>query len=202
VPRPVGNRAGWCTVLRWGLLPGDVSGVINELKDKIQGKMEGAKLFGAFSTGILSFTLGTLIDKGEARRFGARSVPDLCRGGTLTVPARLNRVGREMKNGDRTAKPRREPTAYPARVGAGEVRKFVPPTAPRPSARAPPNNSMPGLLDETERRFKAALSSSPSFCAASSPTPAVSSPICRSSRSTSGLTSSARESIFSGGMRA
>jgi hypothetical protein len=41
-----------------------------------------------------------------------------------------------------------------------KVRKFVPPTAPRPSARDPPNNSMSGLLDETERRFKAALSSS------------------------------------------
>jgi hypothetical protein len=39
-----------------------VSGVINELKEKIRGKMEGAKLLGAFSTGILSFVLGMLID--------------------------------------------------------------------------------------------------------------------------------------------
>jgi phosphohistidine phosphatase SixA len=54
----VGRRA----VLRWVLTPGDVSGVIDELKEKIRGKMEGAKLLGAFSTAILSFILGTLID--------------------------------------------------------------------------------------------------------------------------------------------
>src|SRR5215813_5482977 len=46
----------------WVLTPGDLSGVINELREKIRGKMEGAKLLGVFSTGIVTFMLGTLID--------------------------------------------------------------------------------------------------------------------------------------------
>jgi hypothetical protein len=44
--------------------------------------------------------------------------------------------------------------------------------------------------------------SSALFCATSSSTRAVSPLICRSRPSTSGFTSSASESIFSGGMRA
>jgi hypothetical protein len=51
-------------ILRWVLTPRDVSGeaALAELKDKIRGKMEGAKLLGTFSTAVLGFMLNTLID--------------------------------------------------------------------------------------------------------------------------------------------
>ena len=61
-------------VLRWVLTPSErsasgkdaapaVKDALAELKEKIRGKMEGAKLLGTFSTAILGFMLGTLIDK-------------------------------------------------------------------------------------------------------------------------------------------
>jgi phosphohistidine phosphatase SixA len=50
--------------LRWALTPRDpaAEGALTELKDKIRGKMEGAKLLGAVITGALGFTLGMLLD--------------------------------------------------------------------------------------------------------------------------------------------
>ena len=68
-------------VLRWVLTPGDASSVINELKEKIRGKMEGAKLLGVFSTGIVTFMLGTLID--------TKKIADLAEGQFLIFAAAL-----------------------------------------------------------------------------------------------------------------
>jgi phosphohistidine phosphatase SixA len=50
--------------LRWALTPRDrdAEKTLTELKEKIRGKMEGAKLLGAVITGALGFTLGMLID--------------------------------------------------------------------------------------------------------------------------------------------
>lgn len=62
--------AGRHAVLRWVLTPGDTSEVIKELKEKIRGKMEGAKLLGAFSTGILTFILGTMGDTDKLAKLG------------------------------------------------------------------------------------------------------------------------------------
>jgi len=62
----IGRRA----VLRWVLTPGDTSAVLDELKEKIRGKMDGAKLLGAFSTGVLSFILGALIDTQKLAALG------------------------------------------------------------------------------------------------------------------------------------
>jgi phosphohistidine phosphatase SixA len=59
-------------VLRWVLTPVHVSGTdpLTELKEKISGKMEGAKLLGTFTTAILGFMLNTLIDKTKISDLG------------------------------------------------------------------------------------------------------------------------------------
>jgi len=50
-------------VLRWVLTPSDTRDRTSaELKDKIRGKMEGAKILGVFATAVLGFMLNALLD--------------------------------------------------------------------------------------------------------------------------------------------
>jgi phosphohistidine phosphatase SixA len=52
--------------LRWVLTPADPTAKddsLAELKEKIRGKMEGAKLLGTFIAAVLGFVLGTLVDE-------------------------------------------------------------------------------------------------------------------------------------------